>query len=297
MKLSILGMGLMGRAIALRLHGLGHQVTVWNRSPTPLPTLVGEGLKRAASPAEAVSVSELSILVVSDARAIREVLFSPPRPDLAGRIIVQMGTIAPQESRELSDLALAAGGAYLEAPVLGSLPEAEQGRLIVMAGGSEELFERCRPVLADLGADPRLIGPVGHGAALKLAMNQLIASLTAGFSLSLGLVRASAIDVAQFMDLLRGSALYAPTFDKKLPRMLEDDYGRPNFPLQHLRKDVRLFRAAAAETGQDQRLLEALEGLLASGCDAGLAGLDYSAVFRVINPPQTSEKRHDDSIQ
>ena len=127
-------------------------------------------------------------------------------------------------------------------------------------------------------------GPGGEGAAMKLAMNQLIATLTAGFSLSLGLIKAEGVDVEQFMGLLRGSALYAPTYDKKLGKMLEHDYSNPNFPLKHLIKDIALFKQVAEKNGIEPSLSQAMLDIFNQGCIAGYCDEDYSALYEAINP-------------
>ena len=122
----------------------------------------------------------------------------------------------------------------MEAPVLGSIPEATTGKLIVMIGGTREQFDHWRSLLSKLGSNVLYVGPVGHAAALKLAMNQLIASLTTAFATSLAFIQLHDLRVEQFMDVVRGSALYAPTFDKKLDKMIDHNYDNPNFPLKHL---------------------------------------------------------------
>lgn len=286
MKIAVLGLGLMGAAIALRLKGQGLDVVGWNRSPEKAAGLAGQGLETTGTVQEAIERSDLVVLALSDSDAIAEVLFQAGTDiSIRDRILLQMGTIAPEESRSIATRVEAAGGEYLEAPVLGSLPEARNGRLILMAGGKRSLFERCLSVLNALGPDPRLVGDVGQGAALKLAMNQLIAGLTASFSLSLGLVRAEGIDVEQFMEPLRGSALYAPTFDKKLDKYLSHDYGRANFPLKHLLKDVRLFRRVAEQTGMDTAMITTIEAACIRALSEGYGDQDYSALYEAMAPP------------
>jgi 3-hydroxyisobutyrate dehydrogenase len=125
---------------------------------------------------------------------------------------------------------------------------------------------------------------VGQGAALKLAMNQLIGGLTATFVLSLGLVRAEGIEVEQFMTLLRGSALYAPTFDKKLDRYLTQDYAGANFPLKHLLKDVRLFREVAAPLGLDGAFITTIEAACIRALGKGYGDQDYAALYEAMVP-------------
>lgn len=227
--------------------------------------------------------------MLSDAEAIMETLFvSGIDVSVEDRVILQMGTIAPAQSRDLAKLVEEAGGEYLEAPVLGSLPEVRDGRLILMAGGDRALFERCLPVLDSLSQNPRLIGDVGQGAALKLAMNQLIAGLTSSFCLSLGLVRAEGIEVEAFMELLRGSALSAPTFGKKLDKYLSHDYGKANFPLKHLLKDVRLFRQVAETAGMNTALVGSLEEACIQARDLGYGDQDYSALYEALAPERES---------
>jgi 3-hydroxyisobutyrate dehydrogenase len=285
MKTAVLGLGLMGSAIARRLKEQGQAVVGWNRTPDRLKRVSGLGVETADSAANAIAAADVCLLVLTDHAAAVDTLFRGDAPrQLAGRVFVQMGTIAPSESRDLAGRVSSAGGAYLEAPVLGSLPEAESGSLLVMAGGEQALFERCLPVLQCLGRDPRLVGPVGRAAALKLAMNQLIAGLTATFSLSLGLVRAEGIDVEEFMGVVRNSALYAPTFDKKLPKYLSHDYAQTNFPLKHLLKDVRLFRRVAEPLALDSALITTLEAACARAMAQGYGDQDYSAVYEALAP-------------
>lgn len=286
MKTAVLGLGLMGSEIALRLKRQGLAVTCWNRGAERARAARERGLAVTQTPAEAITAGDLVVVMLSDAEAIRQVLLDEPAAArvLAGRVVLQMGTIGPAESRAIAGRIEGLGAGYLEAPVLGSLPEVREGRLIVMGGGDRTLFERCLPVLKTLSRDPQRIGGVGSGAALKLAMNQLIAGLTATFALSLGLVRAEGIDVEQFMTLLRASALHARTFDKKLDKYLAHDYGAANFPLKHLLKDVRLFRRVAEQSGLDTGLLVALEAICERAQAQGYGDQDYSALYEAISP-------------
>ncbi|NEX18802.1 NAD(P)-dependent oxidoreductase [Thiorhodococcus mannitoliphagus] len=285
MKTAVLGLGLMGAEIALRLKRQGREIRCWNRGAERSEAARERGLDTCSTAAEAISESALTLLLLSDADAIRATLFESGDADaLDGRILVQMGTIAPRESREIAGRVAAQGGEYLEAPVLGSLPEAREGRLILMAGGDPDLFERCLPVFKDLSRDPQRIGEIGQGAAMKLAMNQLIAGLTATFALSLGLVRREGIDVEQFMTLLRDSALYAKTFDKKLDNYLSHAYGAANFPLKHLLKDVRLFKQVAEESFLNTALISALEDRCRQAEELGFGDQDYSALYEAFCP-------------
>ena len=283
---SLLGTGLLGAPMALRLAATGLGVTVWNRTAGKAATLAEAGLTVAPTAAAALGASPVSILMLADGPAIREVLLSDgARAALAGRTIVQMGTIGPDESRAFSEEVAGAGGEWVEAPVLGSIPQADSGTLQVMVGGTAEQAGRLAPLLSRLGRDLRLVGEVGQAAALKLALNQLIGSLTASFATSLAAVRAAGLDPELFMEVLRPSALYAPTFDKKLGRMLEREYANPTFPLKLLRKDLALFVAAARGAGLEPRVTEAVLGCVEAAMRAGHAEDDYAALAEGTTAP------------
>jgi len=278
MTAALFGTGLLGGAIAQRLLQYGQELWVWNRSPDRCQPLQALGAQQALRPLEAAQQAPWLITVLSDGPSTRELLLEQINGGLRGRTVIQMGTIGPDESRELAEAVAQRGGRYLEAPVLGSKPEALAGSLQLMAGGPKELYAQALPLLSQLSATPVHLGEVGTAMAAKLALNQLIASLTHAFSLSLHLVQRSGVEVEAFMDLLRSSALYAPTFDKKLERELKGDYSNPNFPTAHLRKDLALFQAAAQATGLDNQGLEGLLELLENATPAGLDPLDYCAL-------------------
>jgi len=289
MHIAVLGAGLLGRPIAERLHRTGHSVTVYNRTRHRTDGLTELGITVAASPREAVESSDRILLLLADAEAIRAVLSDQPTQLFAGRIIIQMGTIGPAQSVAFEQDITAGGGEYCEAPVLGSVAEAQKGALLVLFGGTREQLIRCDEVLGSLSREPHYVGTVGKAAALKLALNQLIAAEMAAFSLSLALVQQEHVDVELFMAVLRKSALFAPTFDKKLPRLLSRDYSSPNFSVQHLVKDVHLFLERARAMKLATSGLEGVIPLLSGAIDRGLADVDYSAMFETVSPQLTQD--------
>lgn len=285
MKVALIGTGLMGRPMAERLLALGHQLVVFNRSRNKAEPLRSSGALIAASAAEAIDSAECLILMLADGAAIGEVLFnSEPTVDLHDRTVIQMGTISPADSVAFEKKVLGLGGEYLEAPVLGSIPEATAGKLLIMVGASKQQFDKWSTLLECFGSEPVLIGEVGKAAAVKLALNQLIASLTVGFASSLGLVQSLGVEAELFMKILRLSALYAPIFDKKLKLMLDRDYGIGNFPSKHLFKDVALFHSAAQSVNLETVGIEAIRRLLEITLEKGYGEGDYSALFEAVNP-------------
>ncbi|MDJ1176573.1 NAD(P)-dependent oxidoreductase [Roseofilum capinflatum] len=283
MRVGIIGTGLMGSPMALKLQTSGYQVTAYNRTPEKVKPLAEQGVKIASSPLEVLQSSDCTLLMLTNAEVIAEVILNPTtQSGLEGHTLIQMGTIAPTETKTLDQQIRQAGGNYLEAPVLGSIPEVKKGTLLVMVGASEADFQTWLPLLQTFGPEPLHLGPVGSAATVKLAMNQLIASLTTAFALSLHLIRQEGIDTEAFMQLVRQSALYAPTFDKKLQRMLDRQYSNPNFPVKHLLKDTRLFLQTARELGLDASLLEGIGKVLEKSGDRGHFDDDYSALFEGI---------------
>jgi len=280
-KIGFIGTGLMGLPMAQRLIAAGHAVTAYNRTAAKLESLTGA--KIAASASEAIAASECVILMLTNAQAIQETLFSD-QTVLRDRTVIQMSTIAPDESQEIRNRVVAAGGNYLEAPVLGSIPEARSGKLIVMVGAEAEQFEHWQSLLQTFGENPIFLGSVGSAATVKLALNQLIGSLTSAFAASLGLVLRQNVDVEAFMQILRQSALYAPTFDKKLQRMLDRDFENPNFPTKHLQKDMGLFIETARLSNLDVASVEGVREILDRAIAENLADLDYAALFAIVCP-------------
>jgi 3-hydroxyisobutyrate dehydrogenase-like beta-hydroxyacid dehydrogenase len=298
--------------MALRLLSAGHKVWVYNRTPGRLIPLELAGAKVCATPLALIQNVEAVIFMVTNGEVVRSLLeamgvgvreafpagnreaspagnreASPAgnRPSPLGhKAIIQMGTIAPTESQQLSQIVAQAGGTYLEAPVLGSIPEAKNGKLIIMAGADNEAYQRWQPLLECLGTTLYHVGPVGSAATLKLTMNQLIGSLTAAFAQSLGLVQSAGIDVDIFMAVLRQSALYAPTFDKKLHRMQTRQFADPNFPTKHLLKDMGLFVSAAKAAGLSPFPAESVRQLIEQAVQAGFDDDDYAALFNIVSP-------------
>jgi 3-hydroxyisobutyrate dehydrogenase len=280
MKYAVIGTGIMGAPIATRLTEKGLDVTAWNRNPQAQSRL-GDKVAFSTNLVKTIKEADVLIFILSNAKATAKIIFALPHGLLKGKTIIQMATIAPQESRELLAKSEELEMEYLEAPVLGSVPEARDGTLQLMVGASDEQFERFGDLFSALGKDPLHVGIVGKAAALKLAMNQLIASLTTSFALSLGFIQREGIKVDQFMQVLRDSALYAPTFDKKLDKMLSGDYSNPNFPLKHLAKDVKLFIRAAGN--MQTSMLKGVFRTLLTGIEEGHKDKDYSVLYESID--------------
>ena len=278
-SVALLGTGTLGSAIARRFLAQGLDVHVWNRDSSRTAPLIDLGAIAITDLQTATHDCHSIVTVLTNGAVTTEVVAA--LGPLNGSTLISMGTMGLSESKALATQVLLQKGSYLEAPVLGSKPQALSGSLLVMAGGDADVFEQQLDLLRHLSHQPKLVGPVGSGAATKLALNQLIASLTHSFSLSLRLIQQAGVPVETFMEILRPSALYAPTFDKKLERMLLGHYEDPNFSTALLRKDLELFLQETSEAGLQDLGLQGLAELLNKAKGTQLDHQDYCALHEL----------------
>jgi 3-hydroxyisobutyrate dehydrogenase len=284
MKIAFLGTGLMGEPMAQCLLAAGHQLNVFNRTTLKTEKLCKNGAVLTFKPADAIRESEIVITMLSDYSAVCGMLCPKRKIDFKGKTLIQMSTISPDESLLLKERVESLGGEYIEAPVLSSIPQAVEGSLIIIVGATEEQFQKNKRILETMGNKIFLVGEVGKASAAKLALNQLIATMISSFAMTLGYVRKKEIDPEKFMEILRISALYAPTYDKKLPNMLNEKYDATNFSLKNLLKDVNLIVNQFLMNGVDSTILESVRKVLEKGVRRKLEEKDYTVLYRIINP-------------
>jgi 3-hydroxyisobutyrate dehydrogenase len=283
MKISVIGAGLMGGAIARKLFEHKNDVIAYNRTKEKLEPLKSIGIKIAETPAEAVENSEVVILMLADANAINSVMINENvLQKVKGKLVIQMGTILPEESKSFQKIFTENMAEYFEAPVLGSIPQILNENLIVLVGSSKDQFEKHKHIFSAFSKEIYHIGENGQAAAIKLAFNNLIASLIPAFSLSFGIVKKSGVNPEIFMEILRKSALYAPTFDSKLPMILSEDFSKANFPAKHMLKDGRLIEKFASQLNLNTKVIDALNTVIEEAVNSGYADQDYSSVYKAI---------------
>ncbi len=288
MKLGLIGTGLMGNPIAKKLIDANFSLEVFNRTKSKTEDLKNLGIKVHSDISALVVNTDAIILMLSNYDAIDEVLFNSNIGMLDGKTIIQMSTIAPSESIELSSRISKLRGVYIEAPVLGSINQIFEGNLIVLVGSDIKLFTKWKKLFGAFSNKVIHIGKVGEASAMKLALNQLIISETTAFSMSLGYVRENNLDVDIFMDILRNSALYAPNFDKKLSNMLNRSFDNANFPVKHLLKDLDLMLSEFGEKKINTDSLKAIRKILVHSIQIGNSEKDYSALYNSVHV-QTNE--------
>lgn len=271
----------MGAAIAGRLLGLGHAVTVWNRTAGKTRPLAAAGAAVAKTPARLASASDIVMTLLTDAAAIQAVYLGKHgllAGNVAGRLFVEMSTVNSRTERELAGKVRAQGAAFIDCPVGGTVGPASQGQLFAFIGGENADVARAKPVLDQLCRRIEHVGPVGAGATMKLTANLLTQVFWQSLGEALSLCRPLGLDPARLLDIMRDMS--------GAPRVLQHRAGdiagtlggreiRPvNFDIDSVRKDLRTIVAEAAANGRRLPVAErALECFDQASRD-GLGGKD-----------------------
>ncbi|MEO0961477.1 MAG: NAD(P)-dependent oxidoreductase [Pseudomonadota bacterium] len=282
MKLGFLGLGNMGRRMASRLINAGIDIRVWNRSPGQVAALAKAGAALAQTPAEAASEADIVISMVRDDAASQEVWTGAAGAAQALRkdaIAIEMSTLTPDWSRELGATLAAQGCSYMEAPVAGSLPQAEAGQLIVLAGGAAPVVAQAAPVLDILAGKTLHIGDVGSGAAFKLAVNALFGIQVAAMGELLAGMQAQGVPVARAAELLSDLPVTSAAAAGAAGMIANAAYA-PLFPIDLVVKDFAYAHSAFA-AGTAMPLLAATAARYSEALDFGLGSENINAVAKL----------------
>lgn len=280
-KIVLLGTGLLGSSIAERLLLKDFDLTVWNRTLDKCRKLKDLGAKLIKSIDDINQDHEVIIFVMRDGEVTSKVISEIS--SLKNKLIIQMGTIGSSFSKKIENYVIQQGGFYLEAPVLGSVKESLNGELIIMVGGNSLKFKEYEILFKALSNKYHFLGDVVDASSTKLALNYLIASLTHSFSNILKFVEFKNIDIEKFMEILRDSSLYAPTFDKKLGRMKSGDYNNPNFNVNNLSKDISLFLEEVISANFEIDSIKEIDKLIKKSKKFGLQKKDYSIIHKLTS--------------
>jgi|SRR5271166_1737686 len=276
-RICMLGYGRLAEALTERLSQVCSRVSVFVRRPPPECT---NNIHFFNDVRQAIDGARFVLAVTSDFASIIDILQDIDRLD--GKTFIQISTLSPSQSLVVEKEVKARQGRYVENPVLGSRPEARSGSLIAMAGPAANIDDEVSAFIRIYSNRSIFFDAVGQASALKLIFNFLIGALTASFSVALNAVEENGINVGQFMGLLRESALYAPTFDKKLNQMMAGQYANPNFPAEHLMKDLKLFGEVAHLSPLAKTFVKALSDIAAAAADRQETKLDYSSLHEVV---------------
>ena len=286
-RVGFIGLGIMGSRMAANLRRAGFDVTVWNRTAEKARSWARQhGGEPARSPAAVAAASDVVITMVVDGDQVESVLLGDDGvasgaaggPD--GVLCVDMSTIGPAAAQRIGAELSRRGLRFVDAPVTGSSPKAEDGTLTIMAGGEHEDFERARPLFEAMGELIVHAGPIGHGQTVKVINNTVAVINTAVVAGAL-LAGKQGLDLDALVTVLRGGSGGSAMLELKAEPMRSHDFSTL-FKLEHMLKDVRLCREAIPGDSPLLELLEPVERVLAEAVEQGLGEADFAALLEVL---------------
>lgn len=283
-KYGFLGLGIMGQPMAGNLLKAGFKVTVWNRTANKCDALIKKGALHRETPAQVVASSDITFAMVSDPAAAKELCFGK-QGVLEGigqdKGYIDVSTVDPQTSIEVSNAIAERGGRYLEAPVSGSKKPAEDGALVFLCAGDNSLYEEAIPAFEFMGKKSFYLGETGYGARMKLVINMIMGTVMAGFAEGISLGEKAGLKVNDILDVLDQGAIANPMFRLKGPMMLENSFSAA-FPLKHMQKDMRLALHMGDEESQALYTAGAANFSYIKAISKGYDDEDFSAVLKAI---------------
>ncbi|OGR41873.1 MAG: hypothetical protein A2X35_11215 [Elusimicrobia bacterium GWA2_61_42] len=287
-RIGFVGLGIMGRAMAMNLVKAGFQVTVYNRTRQRTMEFADLGCDVAATPRALAKAADTVIIMVSDTTAMDAVMEGPEGVLSAfsgGNTLINMSTLSPAYTAALAKKCYTAGVSFLDCPVSGSKPAAESGQLVILAGGEKTAVEKNGPVLKAMSRAVVYAGPAPAGTALKLCVNLIVAQLTTALAEAAVLASAQGLDPALIFETLAANpALNCGYFGLKKENILKMDFS-PAFPLKHMLKDARFMLAEAAARKIELPVTAAAEALMSRAAASGYGDKDLSAVLLNLSEP------------
>ena len=282
--LGFVGLGAMGSRIAGRLLDSGHRVLGTNRTAARARPLIDAGLQWRETPREVSAEADVTFSMVTDDAALDAIALGPDGilAGLAeGKRYVDMSTVSPRASRELAARADSLGARMLDAPVSGSIPQAERGTLAIMVGGEPDAFAAVEPLLRELAHTVTHIGHNGQGLVLKLAINISLAVQTLAFSEGLLLAERAGVDPALAAEVMSASSIGSPMLKARIPLLLELPE-QAWFDVELMQKDIRLARRAGDDLRVPLPSAAVADELLSEARDLGYAHRDLASLHDVL---------------
>jgi 3-hydroxyisobutyrate dehydrogenase-like beta-hydroxyacid dehydrogenase len=278
MRITVIGLGIIGGVWARHLATDGHAVRTWNRTPKPgAPGFT-------ADLAAAVRGAELVAIVVADPPAVKGVLERIAGELGAGMVVAQHSTIGVDDTRAAAKLVQGRGALYLDMPFTGSKPAAEQRQNVFFIGDDAQALGRVEAVYRTLAKVLVPVGGVGQASAIKLAFNLLIANLNQAMAESFELARRSGIDPVVYFNALDANVAKSGLADLKKPKYLSGDYS-PQFSIKHMHKDLRLALGLAKDLGLELAETATVERAYAEAARRGMGDLDFAALLEIVRKP------------
>ena len=284
MKIGIVGTGMLGEAVGLHLLDVGYEITVFNRSKKKTEKLENKGAIVVDSPKNVAEKSELVIVVVKDADAVKDVVFGDCGI-LAGRhegmCIADMSTINPNSTREISKQVTENGIDYMEIPVRGGPNVAINGKLVIMASGKKEVFEKFKTIFESIADQSIYLGDTGTAHSIKLAMNLQIAMLALSLSEGITLTKKAGFDPEIFLKVLNSTYFKTGMSEGKAYKRINDSV-KPTFTLANLKKDLDTINDAAESFDAELPMAKIARKIYADATDAGFGDIDYTGIISYI---------------
>jgi 3-hydroxyisobutyrate dehydrogenase-like beta-hydroxyacid dehydrogenase len=284
-RVAFVGLGIMGAPMARNLREAGFELSVYTRTREKAERFAaGHGARAAATPAEAAEGADAFITMVPDAPQVEEVLFGDSGAAAAlaeDALVVDMSTTSPSASHAIAQRL--APRDFVEAPVSGSKPKAEDGTLTIFAGGEPDAFERARPLFDAMGELVVRVGSLGHGQLAKLLTNTMGAVNAAVLAEAIHAAKAAGLDEDAFLEVAAASAGASAVLNLKGRPMFEERWEPVLFKLEHMLKDVRHTLEEARALGVELRLPALAEGFYARAADAGHAEEDFAAIYTAFD--------------
>ena len=282
-RVGFIGLGIMGSRMAANLARAGFELTVWNRTAaTAREWAARHGATVAATPGALASNSDVVITMVVDGPQVEAVLLGEEGAGHgAGLLCIDMSTIGPAAARRIGALLAERGVSFMDAPVTGSSPKAEDGTLTIMTGGEARDFERARPLFEAMGELIVHVGPVGHGQLVKVINNAVAAANTAVAAEALLAGARAGADLDALVRVIQAGSGASAMLDLKHAPMRAHDY-TTLFKLEHMLKDLRLCLEEARAAGVQTEMIEATEAILAEANERALGDKDFAALLEVV---------------
>uniref|UniRef100_A0A8K9XX97 Cytokine-like nuclear factor N-PAC n=1 Tax=Oncorhynchus mykiss TaxID=8022 RepID=A0A8K9XX97_ONCMY len=281
-RIGFLGLGLMGSGIVSNLLKMGHVVTVWNRTVEKCDLFIQEGARLGRTPAEVVSMCDITFSCVSDPKAARDLVLGPSgvlqgiRP---GKCYVEMSTVDPETITELSQVISSRGGRFLEAPVAGSQQVSNEGMLVILAAGDRTVYEDCSSCFQAMGKTSFFLGEVGNAARMMLILNMVQGSFMATIAEGLTLAQATGQSQHTFLDILSQGQMASTFVDQKCQNILQGNF-KPDYYLKHIQKDLRLAISMGDTANHPTPMAAAANEVYKRAKALDQSDNDMSAVYR-----------------
>jgi 3-hydroxyisobutyrate dehydrogenase len=281
MKITLLGTGRMGSAMAERLLDQGHTLTVWNRTPGKAQTLLDRGAHWADTPAQAVANSEAVLSVLTDAKAIEQTYSGASgvlSANISGKLFIDMSTVRPVTQKDLSVKLEQAKAHFVECPVGGTVGPARDGKLLGLAGGSAQDFALAKPLLDQLCRRVEHVGAIGAGASMKLAINLPLMVYWQALGEALALAAPSGLSPEKMMDILSDTSGAPAILKMRTPAIVSalhgEDLGPAHFNIDSIRKDLRTMVEEASALGYTVPTAQSALSAFDQASSAGLGHAD-----------------------